>query len=336
MSHSPPYQAFVYRSKPSDFMPTVEVSACYCECDGKYLLLKHAAGKPQENTWGVPAGKLEEGEYPHAAVLRETLEEVGIPLDKDKVQDVGKLFVRYPHIDFVYHMFYQHFSELPAVHLSDEHEEFRWVTFEEAFEMPLISGAKEAIHHFQALAKKPKLKRKSFYFIRHGETDANLKFVKGIDYDLPLNTKGKSQALSARNLVATLPLKTVCSSTMQRAVETKNLVAADLGLNHFEIEKLKECSADVWEKMVCLEKGKDYHVCEDVGDFLARSIEGINIALEHEGPTLIVAHGGIHWALCYTMMIEDHRWRLGNCELLQFNPVGDSEWEARILYQETP
>ena len=74
-----------------------------------------------------------------------------IELDGDKLQDLGKVFVRYPHVDFVFYMFRQDFSHRPTVRLSDEHQDYRWVTFDEALDLPLISGAKEVIDQIQTL-----------------------------------------------------------------------------------------------------------------------------------------------------------------------------------------
>lgn len=151
MTHRAPYKTLIFTTKPTDFHSRVEVSACYCEYDNKILLLHRASHKPQGGTWGVPAGKLEAGETALEAVIRETLEEVGIKLSSERLQDLGTIFVRYPHLDFTYHMFYQKFSNLPQVHLSEEHIAYQWTTFEEALVMPLISGGVEALHHFAIL-----------------------------------------------------------------------------------------------------------------------------------------------------------------------------------------
>ena len=323
----------VYRAKPQGFLPIVEVSACYVEFNNKLLFLKRSIGNSQENTWGIPAGKIERGETARQAVNRETLEETGFLLEKNKLYDVGKLFVRYPDVDFVFHMFHQELSDLPAIHLSDEHQDYRWVTRQEALQMPLISGAAEALHHFQALSKKPKLLRKDFYFIRHGETDVNAyPDIKRMDYDLPLNAKGRLQASLARNSIMKLPLNSVCFSPIQRARETKDILVNDLEIDHIEINDLSECKAVLWTKMVGLEEANGYHVCQHVDDFLSRVAQGINSALKQDGPSLIVAHGGVHWAMCYHMMIENHPWKIGNCELIHFRPIGDIDWEAEILY----
>jgi 8-oxo-dGTP pyrophosphatase MutT (NUDIX family)/broad specificity phosphatase PhoE len=319
--------ASVFRIKPHDFNPSVEVAACYVEAGGKILLLKRAPGKSQGGTWGVPAGKLELGETARDAVIRETFEETGIRLSE--LYDLGKLYVRYPHLDFVYHFFHMEFPSFPEVILSDEHVESRFVTWEEALGMPLISGGVEAIHHFRAHAKRLLLRRKGFYFIRHGETDANGDAkAKLVDADLPLNGKGREQALSQQNTILNLPIQSVCYSPIQRAKETKEILMAGRLLKEVEIAGLSECRAQVWTNMVKLEEGSGYHTCDEVAAFLSRAIEGLSGALEQEGVPLIVAHGGIHWAICYHLMIENHPWKIGNCQLVHFLPKGERGWEA--------
>ena len=144
-----PYETQVFRFKPSDFLNNAHVAACYIRYDNKYLLLHRAVGKAQELTWGVPAGKVEAGESSREAVVRETLEETGIRLNNNTLRDLGILYIRYPHVDFTYHMFAQDFTCEPAVILSDEHHAYAWVSMCDLDKLPLISGAREAFLYVQ-------------------------------------------------------------------------------------------------------------------------------------------------------------------------------------------
>lgn len=324
--------AFVYRIKPSGFSPAVEVAACYIEFEGKLLVLKRANEKPYGGKWGVPAGKLEKGESAHAAVIREIFEETQITLDDQLLKSVGKVYVRSHGIDFVYHMYQQKCTHLPQVNLNDEHQEFQWLSMEEIADLPLMPGAIEALHHFKALVNQIQIPRKPFYFIRHGQTDVNANpHIKRVDYDLPLNPLGRLQAQTARKLVADFPLKSVCFSPIQRAVETKEILIQSLDLEHAELEDLSECKAHIWMKMVRIEKGANFHVCDEIEGFLGRAVRGLGAALQKQSPVLLVAHGGIHWALCYHMAIENHPWKIDNCKLAYFRPVGENDWEAEVI-----
>ncbi len=139
----------VNREPPEGFHPGIYVSGCYCICKGKLLLLKRHPERPQGGTWGVPAGKMEKGETPHMTVVREVFEEVGLQIDTPDLQDFGPLYCRLRHLDYVFHVFYKQFEEFPQIHLAeDEHLECVWVTPQEAYQLPLIVGGKEALNFF--------------------------------------------------------------------------------------------------------------------------------------------------------------------------------------------
>ena len=143
----------IYSQPPPDFHPTVEVASCYCSYENKILLLKRHPRKPQGDTWGVPAGKLEKRETPRMAVVREIHEEVGLEIDDEHLKEIGKLYVRLPHVDYIYHMFSRHFLTQPSIKLElEEHMESLWVTMEEALRMPLIAGGKEALQYYASYA----------------------------------------------------------------------------------------------------------------------------------------------------------------------------------------
>lgn len=140
----------VFAEPPDDFNPTVEVASCYIEWTDKILLLKRHPQKPQGNTWGVPGGKMEKNENPKMAVIREIQEEVGINIDDNDLQKIGRLYCRLPHVDYVYHMFRKKLKALPDINLElEEHLEMRWVTIEEALKLPLIAGGTEALNYFK-------------------------------------------------------------------------------------------------------------------------------------------------------------------------------------------
>ncbi|HBP58702.1 MAG TPA: 8-oxo-dGTP diphosphatase MutT, partial [Alphaproteobacteria bacterium] len=60
-------------------MPTVLVSAvALIDRDGRVLLAQRPAGKRMAGLWEFPGGKIETGETPEAALIRELGEELGI------------------------------------------------------------------------------------------------------------------------------------------------------------------------------------------------------------------------------------------------------------------
>lgn len=132
---------------PEDFSPEIEVAGCYCEHEGKLLLLLRNPQKPQGNTWCVPGGKLENGETPLEAVIREVREETGIKLSKKSLVYRRTIYVRFPERDLILHLFNAHFKKEPkSLSIApDEHVACRWVTFSQALELPLIPGGEDCL-----------------------------------------------------------------------------------------------------------------------------------------------------------------------------------------------
>jgi mutator protein MutT len=136
----------VFIQPPPDFQPSVTVAGCYLEFEDKILLLKRHPKKPQGYTWGVPGGKIEEGETPEAAVIREVYEEVGVQLNQAELVPIETLYIRGLQNDYTFYRFRKHFIVQPVINLClKEHVEARWVTIEEGLTLPLIYGGKEAL-----------------------------------------------------------------------------------------------------------------------------------------------------------------------------------------------
>ncbi|WP_417462152.1 8-oxo-dGTP diphosphatase MutT [Kordiimonas sp.] len=62
-------------------LPTVLVAAiALIDIDGRVLIAERPAGKSMAGMWEFPGGKVEEGEIPEAALIRECKEELGIDI----------------------------------------------------------------------------------------------------------------------------------------------------------------------------------------------------------------------------------------------------------------
>lgn len=117
--------------------------------EGKFLLLKRIAGDIwAPNLWEFPGGKLDEGQTISDALEREVWEEARIqilPLTRanfvqDELLKNGK-YAGLPYIELVGIAR----AQGNRVKLSHEHQNFKWVTLDEAFELPLTEQCEKAL-----------------------------------------------------------------------------------------------------------------------------------------------------------------------------------------------
>lgn len=142
-----------------------------------------------------------------------------------------------------------------------------------------------------------------FYFLRHGETDWNLRGVLQGAIDIPLNSTGLAQAHAAAARFAGVTIATVVASPLSRARVTAEITAAALGLPvEFEPD-IAEVSwgvregtpdEDVIDRWL---GGETPEGGEPINSFNARIAAGMTRALARPGPVLVVAHGGVFRAV---------------------------------------
>ncbi len=170
--------------------------------------------------------------------------------------------------------------------------------------------------------------KKEFYFVRHGQTDHNKQLAKTDHGNISLNDTGRNQAISIAPLLGSF--RSIYCSPLQRAKETKELIAPLVP--YFEREDLGECTAKIWTEMTSLGSLAISQGSEEVKRFLEQVKRGVNWVLSQEGtPSLIVSHGGVHWAICCLMEIHDHEWMVDNCRPVHFFQNEQGEWSAKTL-----
>lgn len=144
-SYSKKHQ-YVFLDPPEQFVPAMQVVGGYCQFDGRFLILLRSPQKPQGNTWCAPGGKLEKGETADQALIRELKEEIGLDVSALPLDYCRSVYVRFPHIDFILHLYRIQLGELPDLKIaSAEHRGYCWVTPDEAFCLPLIPGGEECV-----------------------------------------------------------------------------------------------------------------------------------------------------------------------------------------------
>jgi len=142
----------LYQVKPKEFNPKFEVVSCFLESGGKILLLHRQDNKPQGNTWGVPAGKIDLNEDKIIAIVREIKEETSIIVKENDLIYFDNFFVSYLDFDFIYHIFHCKLENKPNVKINlDEHKAHLWEYPNQALNLPLIQDEDECIKRFYGI-----------------------------------------------------------------------------------------------------------------------------------------------------------------------------------------
>ncbi|MGR8918152.1 MAG: NUDIX hydrolase [Gammaproteobacteria bacterium] len=108
------------------------------------LLLRPAHARLGGGQWGLPAGKIEPGETPHDAALREMREEIGPGHDCELVRYLGPIRDTYYGGQFEIHL-YQRRWRGGTVVLNEEHVDHAWVAADELRQYDVMLGIEEDI-----------------------------------------------------------------------------------------------------------------------------------------------------------------------------------------------
>ena len=111
--------------------------------DGKILVLRrHPKSKTNPHKWELPGGKIEKGEFFDEAYIREIKEETSLDV---KVGDFCEAVQDdYPHKRTVQLIMYA--KDLAGeVKISDEHDDWMWVTIDEVKSLDITSSLEKTI-----------------------------------------------------------------------------------------------------------------------------------------------------------------------------------------------
>ena len=72
------------------------VAAALYDAEGRILLAQRPAGKPMAGLWEFPGGKIEQGETPERALVRELHEELSIMVDETSLKPITFASHAYP------------------------------------------------------------------------------------------------------------------------------------------------------------------------------------------------------------------------------------------------
>jgi len=162
---------------------------------------------------------------------------------------------------------------------------------------------------------------REFYFLRHGETDANRFRTIAGSLDVALNDTGRAQAEAAVERVRALGATHIASSHLRRARDTAATIARALALPHAVVPDLAERSWGSLEGRPQSERvhGQPPADAEAAEAFVAR-IRGGLAQVRAGGVPLVVAHSGTHRALCRLLGLAETVEPVGNCRPIRFTP----------------
>lgn len=193
---------------------------------------------------------------------------------------------------------------------------------------------------------------RSFYFIRHGQTDWNAASRVQGSTDIPLNSTGCAQAIHAARAVSKQPIDLIVSSDLCRAVETANLINLGLGYDVLIEPRIREknfgslegktlAEIDALEQIIDQDTSRPMQSngkrqpegAEFYDDFVTRVLAGVEAHLvKNPGKNILfVSHGAV-FRLIHTALFGE---KLGanNAELYYFEKTADG-WKLHDLSEE--
>lgn len=144
------------------------------------------------------------------------------------------------------------------------------------------------------------LPRRSFLYLRHGETDWNIAGRNQGRTDIALNARGVEQAHAAARALAGVSISTIIASPLARCRHTAEIVAQAVRAPLMFHDDLMEASFGVEEGRIRGQGGwykawvageATPEGAESFAELKARALRGLAAAIGQPGPVLVVAHG---------------------------------------------
>jgi 8-oxo-(d)GTP phosphatase len=201
---------------------------------GQQVLLVH---RPRYDDWAFPKGKLDRGEAPVAAAVREVAEETGLhirlgpPLGNQRYPVAGgrSKVVHY----WVGRVVGE--DDVSGYQANDEIDDVEWVPLDKAARILTYEYDRQTL----AEAKRRRKKTKALVVLRHAEARARKSWRRD-DRERPLLKAGELQAQRLVPLLAAYDVTTVASSSSVRCVQTVGPYADVTGFGLGTLDALSE------------------------------------------------------------------------------------------------
>jgi probable phosphoglycerate mutase len=160
-----------------------------------------------------------------------------------------------------------------------------------------------------------------FYFMRHGETESNVRRTIAGSLDVELTARGHAQARSAALALANRGITEIYCSALRRSRDTANYIAATLQLEVMVIPALAECCWGVLEGQprALRVRGVTPAGAETPQEFSRRVMHAFS-EMTTQGTPLVVAHSGVFRVLCREFGVAEPAEPVGNAQPLYWRP----------------
>jgi 8-oxo-dGTP pyrophosphatase MutT (NUDIX family) len=126
----------------------MRIVGCFLEFEDKFVILLRHTHKPDGNTWGLPSGKVEQGEKDTGAILRELEEETGYKATHSELEHLGDFdFISSRDRPYTFATFRVRLQNVHNIKLEESaHADYKWVTAKECYaKSDLISDFHELL-----------------------------------------------------------------------------------------------------------------------------------------------------------------------------------------------
>jgi len=169
-----------------------------------------------------------------------------------------------------------------------------------------------------------------FYFVRHGQTDFNIKKEKKY-WNMPMNGMGKKQVENLQGLIQKLPIGVIFFSPLERTKETKDILNNYLNVCAIKLPEIKEAKESLFYEVHLLQRNKYTVVSKGLKKFLDKVSLGLDEILKSSSIPLVIGHGAVYSAICYILEVDTDNWHIANGAIAYFYKNIYGNWEVKLI-----